>query len=917
MEVRVKYIGHKDPKIIKEISTDIYRVVVKYPSIIPSNSKIKTADELREIEEIIEYISDLVISIENDINRQNEENKKYKEKEFIDFLAEIIKEVIGKYNVTNKNLYERIIGNKYFAYAYYLALNENIIQEPVFIEKNHLRILYLGLVNYYAMFEKINLVDSNVIEMLCRNYPKDTKFGDNENLKIGEVLYKYILLAGTHEDINLIGHGIEDIQNYAINLPKELVNRILDNYKLYEIIYRKECRRQIYEIIKQLDLVETERKKIKFKYIDSILLADIISQQFYKSKEKLYWNKNFNYKENLRNKILGISMYPRIYWESNQDDIRELEFESILKIKILLQTNSNIIEIRNGEECIEINFKADDWICSEYSNNEKILKQLVLGIKDGIEYNHMIFSYLYLNNYRGIKKRKFDFTHEYSYDEEKNILKTNDNIKDRIPHFYGKNVYSLSCIVGKNGTGKTSVIDFLRETFFKMLGVIEHGVSCENGYIKERDYLEYRILEEGSEFLVVFKMGDTPFYLTNIESFSCNIEPYSFKVYNSRNEFIKRGYFSNMLTNGDEILTKSFKIQEDENLKLADSYGKVGQADYSEKKTFLSRKEAVDNYLKNGQEIYSINKELCYQFTFLKNIPIKKLCKYFDFEETKEFTIRSNLNNIWEDAFKLQEIENNPEKINRIEEWFVRFPDAQIHYFSSGQYSKFAFLAKLYWFLGGYKKKPGYYKKLTGQDEVESDTILKEGDSALIFIDEGEVYYHPEWQRRYLKVLLDMICEQGRNLKIQIIITTNSPFVLSDILQEDVIYLQKEENDSIPDTNTLGQNIHKLLRDNFFMDYTIGEYAKEMIEQMMSELSSDGNSEKYTKMDKFLKKYFEDVQNGYEAVNLLISKIAEPIYRASLEEQLESYGGFQQEHRLEFLEKKRKEIDEKIQKIQK
>lgn len=45
--------------------------------------------------------------------------------------------------------------------------------------------------------------------------------------------------------------------------------------------------------------------------------------------------------------------------------------------------------------------------------------------------------------------------------------------ENKIPDFYGKEVYSLSCIVGKNGTGKTSIVDFLRETFFKLIRVID------------------------------------------------------------------------------------------------------------------------------------------------------------------------------------------------------------------------------------------------------------------------------------------------------------------------------------------------------------------------------------------------------------------------------------------------------------
>src|SRR5690606_14937103 len=114
-------------------------------------------------------------------------------------------------------------------------------------------------------------------------------------------------------------------------------------------------------------------------------------------------------------------------------------------------------------------------------------------------------------------KQLVDFDHRFTYNKITNELDSVSEPRD-ISHFYGKQIYSFSCIVGKNGTGKTSTVDFLRGTFFKLLHLIgEQQISCHQGYVSETDYEAYDILDSGSEFFVVFHIGDQPYYLTNIE----------------------------------------------------------------------------------------------------------------------------------------------------------------------------------------------------------------------------------------------------------------------------------------------------------------------------------------------------------------------------------------------------------------
>ena len=228
----------------------------------------------------------------------------------------------------------------------------------------------------------------------------------------------------------------------------------------------------------------------------------------------------------------------------------------------------------------------------------------------------------------------------------------------------------------------------------------------------------------------------------------------------------------------------------------------------------------------------------------------------------------------------------------------------------SGQYAKFTFLARLYWFLEGWQKDKDYYREIFGRQVFEGDDALQPEDSALIFIDEGELYYHPEWQRRYLATLLDMLQLCKEEGIMQVVFTTNSPFVLSDVLKEDVQYLSGKPEEF---GRTLGQNIHTLLKNNFFMDYTIGEYSRKLIEAIISQIRNDEGETEEQKAD--MSDYFDDTEDRFEMIGHLIEQIGEPVYRDKLEKMLEEQrkkSRTHRENRIQELEKQRDELQRQI-----
>lgn len=178
-----------------------------------------------------------------------------------------------------------------------------------------------------------------------------------------------------------------------------------------------------------------------------------------------------------------------------------------------------------------------------------------------------------------------------------------------------------------------------------------------------------------------------------------------------------------------------------------------------------------------------------------------------------------------------------------------------------------------------------------------------------VLIDEPEVYLHPEWQRKLIDNLINYFKEIYNEYNVQLVLTSNTPFLLSDLPRENIILLQKEKiEDSNENTRyskknnyeykikvendllgrSFGQNIHTLLKESFFMKSTIGEYSKNKINQLILALKPlrKENNDKiiYPTMNQILEKL--NLKNIND-VEKLIELIGEPIIRKKLIEMLE------------------------------
>lgn len=138
-------------------------------------------------------------------------------------------------------------------------------------------------------------------------------------------------------------------------------------------------------------------------------------------------------------------------------------------------------------------------------------------------------------------------------------------------------------------------------------------------------------------------------------------------------------------------------------------------------------------------------------------------------------------------------------------------------------------------------------------------------------LDEVEICFHPEYQRTFINKLIEILTKFNLNryCALNIIVATHSPFILSDIPQQNILYLKdgKCANNQV-EINPYGANVNEILHQSFFLeDSFMGAFALNRIQTLIKEIDNYGkkanrNTEEIRKEialigDKFLKQQLE------------------------------------------------------------
>lgn len=163
----------------------------------------------------------------------------------------------------------------------------------------------------------------------------------------------------------------------------------------------------------------------------------------------------------------------------------------------------------------------------------------------------------------------------------------------------------------------------------------------------------------------------------------------------------------------------------------------------------------------------------------------------------------------------------------------------------------------------------------------ELNEYLKQDNPVWWYIDEPERSLHPEWARRFIddyinayNSVIKYLYKKGNKRVLQrnhtVLFTTHSPFILTDLTNDYIIFLSKEKRSH--ESAFLG-NIGQLLVNNMFLSNTMGEHSKQLINQLIQTLN---DSEKNESIDK-------------TKVKLIFNEIGDEVLKNILLEQLEGY----------------------------
>ena len=368
------------------------------------------------------------------------------------------------------------------------------------------------------------------------------------------------------------------------------------------------------------------------------------------------------------------------------------------------------------------------------------------------------FSLLYLDHYRTINKKIISFDHRYGFAAAAGVISCSSRNGADGGFFYGSKVRAMSCFVGRNGEGKSSLIDFLRDSFILILeNTVTHKIEFESDgklSLSAEDLLYYH-LEKETGFLVIFSLDDNDYYVTNL-----NISTKPDKCVNIKDaditdiSKIRLAWFSAMRFPFDVSRSELYRDRSESLSSGKDSFEKILTTH------IINLAEESMNEMRTDT-LSRLNWDVLMQTAFFagnEKDPLEEIIGKGGFEK-----IQIDSAEFGRETFTVKALISEAEKGNtsHLEE-AITDARAYLRPFSSGQYSRFSFLARLYWCLGGGEAfcHSEVGKKMKGILDAKDEQWLERymfgrSDTPVLLMDESDLYYHPEWQRVYINDILE------------------------------------------------------------------------------------------------------------------------------------------------------------------
>lgn len=547
-------------------------------------------------------------------------------------------------------------------------------------------------------------------------------------------------------------------------------------------------------------------------------------------------------------------------------------------------------------------------------------------------------------------KAEYDEDGKLKKDCELEIIDKEKTGKFYPKNFFGDNI-NITAIVGENGSGKSSLLESLIDIFSKSISndedyskyILIYTYKGKYFYLKKHileninivdkdkntincisENLNDKLFTQHSELLGLIIQNEVTKNIY-VESKQIFIE----EVQNKDKNKIKKYIVVNSLFDS-KFKKESNKFFDVKNVEIKIKWGNLFDSEKEGNKYEIETLAEIETKFNEIKQIFENKK---YKDTFLNIIDlcemkIKKLKRsgFFEFVHFTEDPYISNqfryekLYNCFSHIEENQNIksvhqlvindldkyDNFTFKIEELEPKIIDFifdlPEYIFDIQLKDEYKSFEdlsfgerqLLTQLN-FIQFYINKKQYIQYENNQKHEFDINVEKKVKNMIVLIDELEIGLHPNWQKNAINYIFDFL-QNIKDIDFNLIITSHSPFILSDLPKENIIFLEKGKQvyPFEDGKQTFGANIHTLLSHGFFMkDGFMGEFAKDKIDTAIKYLNQ--------------KILTEDELNYCENI---ISIIGEPIIKRELQRMLDS-------KRLSEIELIKKQIAELQQELDK
>ena len=134
--------------------------------------------------------------------------------------------------------------------------------------------------------------------------------------------------------------------------------------------------------------------------------------------------------------------------------------------------------------------------------------------------------------------------------------------------------------------------------------------------------------------------------------------------------------------------------------------------------------------------------------------------------------------------------------------------------------------------------------------------LLYKDTNSLFLLDEPETHFNPDWRSKLISRLRDCFKHAGSNMQREMLITTHTPFLISDSMPDQVLVFDKSDGIvrvNRPDYNTLGASINKITMKTFGKRETIGGVAQQKMAALKQRFEAgkalDSDADKHALID--------------------------------------------------------------------